>query len=171
MQKSLSERLISFLGKPESNPDFQEFLVENRLNLQREVLGKIPTVNYAFPELGFTLNGYGTAPKVVSVCFQIFSTAITEGTYKAFTDKLPFDIVATNTRSEVGNKLGCAQFQQTPLNKPCEANTLARFAFNTWFEHYMVQDLKVTVVYRSADGDICELGVTHMPTLEKTHSQ
>ncbi len=171
MQKCLSERLVSFLGKPESNPDFQEFLVENRLNLQREVWGKIPTINYAFPELGFSMNGYGPAPIVVSVCFQIFSNAISEGTDKAFKDKLPFDIDATNTRSEVGNKLGCAPFQQTPFNKPVEANMFPRFAFDTWFEHYMVQDLKVTVIYRSAEGDICELGLTHVPSLEKTHSQ
>lgn len=171
MQIGISDRLVSFLGKPESNPDFQEFLVENRLNLQKEVRGTIPTVSYAFPALGFSLNGYGPAPVVVSACFQIFSTAISEGTYKPFRERMPFDIVATDTRSAVGNKLECAPFQQTPFNKPCAANEFSRFAFDTWFEHYMVQDFKVTVVYRSAHGNICELGLTHVPSLEKAHSE
>lgn len=108
----LHERLISFLGKPENNPQFQAFLAEMNEQYQIRSTPFDSTQEwqgYYFDQLGFWLHVEPNYDVLFDVAFSIRGSKT--GDVLAFKETLPHGITRDDRRKDVQKKLGGSPFK------------------------------------------------------------
>jgi len=153
--KNLGERLVEFLGKPLSDPDFQSFLTEMKPYCH---LGSdsYSTRRYHFEKLGFSISHCKEWDCIYSVAFHFGTKAVRTSWYARYHDLLPANITAEDNRVQIQYKLGVKPFRSTPdegypLN-PGED-------YPTWWDNYHWPPFRITLIFKSPVGDMDLFGV------------
>lgn len=150
----LSDRILNFLGKPDTAPDFQAFLNETKYECFKDQ----GYTGYHFDRLGLMVHCHD-GQNISSVSFHIQTCAVKDGAFEPYTGLLPFGITTADSREQVSSKLGVQPFRSTPdVGDPGkEADEWEEYS--TWWDTYNLPPLRFTFVFRSAVDGMDMLGV------------
>jgi len=144
----LSDRILNFLGKPDSDPDFQAFLNET----EYECFKGPGYAGYHFDRLGLMIHCHG-GQNVSSVSFHFKTRAVKDGAFEPYAGALPFGITTADSRENVSAKLGVRSFRSTPDEGYPGKEPNEWEEYPTWWDRYNLPPLRFTFIFGSAvDG-------------------
>jgi hypothetical protein len=162
----LSDRLVTFLGKLDTDPEFQEFLTEFDPYLKIESKDFLKTYN--FYKLGFSLMHIGRLGGIINVTFEIFTRGVRDGVVTPLEGLLPFGVATSDTRHEVQGKLGAAPIRSTPYEGYPDRVPSPWEQHETWWDTYRVP-MHIGVIFRSPLGDM-DLFSVHYDLSEEAYA-
>ena len=161
----LSERLAKFLGKPDTDPDFQAFLSEFEPFLRETASNG--RARYSFPQLGFTITQNGSMGGIAAIHFHVFTRSVRIGEYKRYAGMLPSGILTSDSRADVSSKLGVDPVRSTPYEGYPDKVPNPSEEYPTWWDKYKIPPLGITIIFRSPIGDMDIFGVNYLPLYQK----
>ncbi|MBP6746298.1 hypothetical protein KA344_13765 [bacterium] len=147
----LSDRLVTFLGKLDTDPGFQEFLTEFEPYLK--IYSNKDFRIYTFNKLGFSFCYEEKLGGVIGLFFEIFTRGVRDGDVTPFEALLPFGVATSDTRQEVQVKLGAAPIRSTPYEGYPDRVPSPWEQHETWWDRYN-EPMKIGVIFRTPLRDM-----------------